>query len=170
MSIQPTKEMAAHCFDLLVSHLTGISVPIPSFPNPPVRLIIQWKKTETKGNIVKRGTSYCTDEMPLHAALALHVIESATKSKTQPPITRDEVTSLIVEISIFKTFEIADIQDWEIGKHGIQIQFTHEKKRLQATYSPAHIVEKKWTKERCIQALIKKAGYEPLILKDVGFS
>ena len=42
-----------------------------------------------------------------------------------PPIEESELPSLSVNVSILTNFEqIEDPLDWEVGKHGIEIEFT----------------------------------------------
>lgn len=44
------------------------------------------------------------------------------------PISRDEMPRLQVSVSILTNFEeAANYLDWEIGKHGIRIEFEREK-------------------------------------------
>lgn len=54
------------------------------------------------------------------------------------PVSRDEVPRLHVSVSILRHFEEgSDYLDWEIGKHGIRIEFNSGKGYKQtATYLP----------------------------------
>lgn len=63
---------------------------------------------------------------------------SAVKDSRFSPITREELTKLHVSVSILRHFEDgADFTDWEVGVHGIRIEFHNEKgNKRTATYLP----------------------------------
>lgn len=64
--------------------------------------------------------------------------KSALKDSRFSPITRDEFPKLYVSVSILRHFEDgADYLDWEVGVHGIRIEFHNEKgNKRTATYLP----------------------------------
>lgn len=68
---------------------------------------------------------------------------SGLKDSRFPPITRDEIPKLTVSVSILQHFEDADdYMDWEVGVHGIRIEFINEKgNKRTATYLPKVAVE-----------------------------
>jgi AMMECR1 domain-containing protein len=49
--------------------------------------------------------------------------------------------------------------DWELGKHGLQIDFVYHSKRMGATYLPDVPKEQGWTKEETLISLMRKAGW-----------
>jgi AMME syndrome candidate gene 1 protein len=56
--------------------------------------------------------------------------------------------------------------DWTRGLHGIRISFPHpssliSRRRLSATYLPDVCTEQNWSKEQCLESLMRKAGYDP---------
>lgn len=65
-------------------------------------------------------------------------IFSAVKDSRFSPITREELTKLHVSVSILRHFEDGtDFKDWEVGVHGIRIEFHNEKgSKRTATYLP----------------------------------
>lgn len=67
-----------------------------------------------------------------------YAITSALKDSRFSPITRDEVPRLTVSVSILQHFEEAeDYLDWNLGKHGIRIEFISERgSKRTATYLP----------------------------------
>ena len=67
-----------------------------------------------------------------------NVDKSALKDSRFSPITRDEFPKLYVSVSILRHFEDgADYLDWEVGLHGIRIEFHNEKgNKKTATYLP----------------------------------
>lgn len=63
---------------------------------------------------------------------------SAMKDTRFNPVARDELPRLHVSVSILCHFEdAADFLDWEIGTHGIRIEFFNERgAKKTATYLP----------------------------------
>ena len=63
---------------------------------------------------------------------------SAMKDSRFNPVSREELARLHVSVSILCHFEdAADFLDWEIGIHGIRIEFYNERgARKTATYLP----------------------------------
>lgn len=49
--------------------------------------------------------------------------------------------------------------DWELGVHGLQIDFVHHSRRMGATYLPDVPTEQGWTKEETLISLMRKAGW-----------
>lgn len=49
--------------------------------------------------------------------------------------------------------------DWEIGKHGIRISFSHNGRRYGSTYLPDVAREQGWTKTEAMVSLMRKAGW-----------
>lgn len=72
-----------------------------------------------------------------------------------------EVPTLSCAVSLLTNFEDgANYLDWEIGKHGIWIEFmNHHGHKRTATYLPEVMTEQGWTKEEAIDSLLRKGGY-----------
>jgi AMME syndrome candidate gene 1 protein len=71
-----------------------------------------------------------------------------------------------ISVSLLINFEIcADPLDWTPGVHGIRISFPQpqnpSRRRLSATYLPDVCTEQGWTKDECLESLMRKAGYNP---------
>lgn len=68
----------------------------------------------------------------------LATFQSAFKDSRFNPITREELPRLHVSVSILRHFEDGvDYLDWEVGVHGIRIEFHNEKgNKRTATYLP----------------------------------
>jgi AMMECR1 domain-containing protein len=69
-------------------------------------------------------------------------------------------------VSLLINFEsCADPLDWTRGVHGIRIVFPHpqspSRRRLSATYLPDVCTDQGWTKDECLESLMRKAGYDP---------
>ncbi|CAL1275622.1 unnamed protein product [Larinioides sclopetarius] len=100
--------------------------------------------------------------------LASGLREYAVTSRFSP-ITRDEFPKLHVSVSILRHFEDGqDYLDWQIGIHGIRIEFNTEKgyKRT-ATYLPEVAPEQGWDQIQTIDSLLRKGGYKGVITNDV---
>lgn len=70
--------------------------------------------------------------------LLLHVFLSAMKDTRFNPVSREELPRLKVSVSILCHFEDGiDFLDWDIGTHGIRIEFFTERgSKKTATYLP----------------------------------
>lgn len=76
--------------------------------------------------------------MDLNQGLREYAATSAFRDSRFNPITMEEVHRLHVSVSILRHFEESQgYLDWEIGVHGIRIEFVTEKgSRRTATYLP----------------------------------
>jgi len=62
---------------------------------------------------------------------------AALKDSRFSPISLKELPELEVEVSLLTNFEvIEDPLDWEVKKHGIEIEFTVEGRKYRGTYLP----------------------------------
>jgi AMME syndrome candidate gene 1 protein len=71
-------------------------------------------------------------------------------------------------VSLLIEFEnCEDPLDWTRGVHGIRISFPHPgsplRRRFSATYLPDVCTDQGWTKEECLESLMRKAGYDPSV-------
>ncbi|KAH7962331.1 hypothetical protein HPB52_015498 [Rhipicephalus sanguineus] len=99
----------------------------------------------------------------------LRVGNGAFKDSRFSPITRDEFNKLHVSVSILRHFEDGnDYMDWEIGIHGIRIEFLTEKgSKRTATYLPEVAPEQGWDHVQTIDSLLRKGGYKGSISNDM---
>lgn len=129
-------DMCVFCFDVLFSHLHDSEPPKPpTFPDDSFPLFVTWKIGENKR---LRGCIGTFNAMNLHSGLREYSLTSAFKDSRFAPISREEFPRLHVSVSILRHFEDADdYLDWQIGLHGIRIEFYTEKgyKRT-ATFLP----------------------------------
>ncbi|XP_076278226.1 AMMECR1-like protein isoform X2 [Lasioglossum baleicum] len=93
----------------------------------------------------------------------------AFKDSRFNPITREELPRLHVSVSILQHFEDgADYLDWEVGVHGIRIEFHNEKgNKRTATYLPSVAMEQGWDQIQTIDSLLHKGGYKGLVTPDI---
>jgi len=154
-------DMVYYCFDMLLSHLnrSGVSKPKnPKFTNDPYPLFVTWKI----GNEKKlRGCIGTFSALHLHEGLKEYSLSSAFRDTRFRPITLDEVHQLCCSVSLLTNFESdKDYLDWEVGIHGIRIEFVNERgHRKTATYLPEVAKEQGWDRITTIDSLLRKAGY-----------
>jgi len=160
-------EMCYYCFDVLYSHLYDLSPPqVPSFPNDQYPLFVTWKIGKDQR---LRGCIGTFNEMQLHDGLREYSITSAMKDSRFSPMTREEFQHLQVGVSILCHFESGDdYLDWEIGVHGIRIEFTSEKgSKRTATYLPEVPTAQGWDKIQTIDSLLRKGGFKGCVTPEV---
>ena len=76
------------------------------------------------------------------------------------PISLKEIKGLHVGISLLTDFEhVDDPLNWEVGKHGVEIDFEHKNKQYSATFLPEVAEEQGWTQRETLKYLIEKSGY-----------
>ncbi|XP_075429578.1 nuclear protein AMMECR1 isoform X2 [Ascaphus truei] len=159
-------EMCCFCFDVLYCHLYGYQPPrTPRFTNDPYPLFVTWKIGRDKR---LRGCIGTFSAMNLHSGLGEYTLTSALKDSRFPPMTRDELPRLFCSVSLLTNFEdVCDCLDWEVGVHGIRIEFINEKgSKRTATYLPEVAKEQGWDHIQTIDSLLRKGGYKAAIGND----
>ncbi|XP_029815008.1 LOW QUALITY PROTEIN: AMME syndrome candidate gene 1 protein [Manacus vitellinus] len=160
-------EMCCFCFDCaLLLHLYGLPAPrSPAFTNDPYPLFVTWKIGRDKR---LRGCIGTFSAMNLHSGLREYTLTSALKDSRFPPMTRDELPRLFCSVSLLTNFEdVCDYLDWEVGVHGIRIEFINEKgSKRTATYLPEVAKEQGWDHIQTIDSLLRKGGYKAPITNE----
>ncbi|XP_036596353.1 AMME syndrome candidate gene 1 protein isoform X2 [Trichosurus vulpecula] len=92
----------------------------------------------------------------------------ALKDSRFPPMTREELPRLTCSVSLLTNFEdVCDYLDWEVGVHGIRIEFINEKgSKRTATYLPEVAKEQGWDHIQTIDSLLRKGGYKATITNE----
>nr|VZI39507.1 unnamed protein product [Spirometra erinaceieuropaei] len=100
--------------------------------------------------------------MNLHNGLRKYAITSAMCDSRFSPISQHEFPHLSCSVSILIDFEDGqNYKDWEIGVHGIRIEFTNERgMQRSATYLPEVAAEQGWNHQETIDSLLRKGGYK----------
>jgi len=163
-------EMCFFCFDVLSSHLIQSEPPkAPNFANECHPLFVTWKIGRDRR---LRGCIGTFNAMNLHLGLREYAMTSAFKDSRFSPITRDELPKLHVSVSILRHFEDGlNYTDWEIGIHGIRIEFLTEKgSKRTATYLPEVAPEQGWDRIQTIDSLLRKGGFKGVITNEVRLS
>ena len=150
------KLLCVYTFDTLISYLTKKEIPncFPnSFKNKKFPLFVTWTTGKQKNLRGCIGTFASND---LEKNLKKFALTAALQDDRFPPISEKEIKNLNCGISLLVNFEKAkDCWDWEIGKHGIDIQFEY----YSATFLPEVPVEHNMDKRTTLENLIEKAGY-----------
>jgi len=174
-SLQPgysiaCSEMCYFCFDVLYCHLYNLAAPSqPPFSNDQYPLFVTWKI----GRDSKlRGCIGTFNEMQLHQGLREYAVTSAMKDSRFSPVSREELPNLQVSVSILCNFEdAADYSDWELGVHGIRIEFLNERgSKKTATFLPEVPLAQGWDKTQTIDSLLRKGGFRGNINREVRAS
>lgn len=164
-----SSEMCFFCFDMLLSHLNQCEPPKTlNFPNECHPLFVSW---ESGPDRILRGCIGTFNAKNLHLGLSEYAVRSAFNDSRFDPITRDELTKLNVSVSILRHFEDGhNYTDWEIGIHGIKIEFKSAGLTRTATYLPEVAPEQGWDRIQTIDALLRKGGYKGIITENVRLS
>jgi len=161
-------DMIYFCFDVLNSHLhkSWEQLRKPQFPNNEFPLFVTWYIGREKK---LRGCIGTFTPLSLHDGLKEYAITSALRDTRFNPISKDELSKLNCSVSLLTNFEPAkNWNDWQIGKHGIRIEFTNEKgQKRSATYLPEIASEQNWDHVETIDSLLRKGGYKSPITNDL---
>jgi len=153
----------AFCFDVLAWKLEQAGQPTPpsSTAGQSCPLFVTWKKWSSKHQEYDlRGCIGTFAAQPLAEGLQTFTCSSAFRDSRFPPIRADELPALQCGVSLLTNFTPgADYLDWEVGRHGIWIEFPLGRDTTTATYLPEVAAEQGWTKEEAIQSLLRKGGH-----------
>jgi AMMECR1 domain-containing protein len=74
-----------------------------------------------------------------------------------------------VSVSLLRHFEDGtDYRDWEVGVHGIRIEFHNEKgNKRTATYLPEVASEQGWDHIQTIDSLLRKGGFKGIVTPEI---
>ncbi|XP_065644175.1 AMMECR1-like protein isoform X2 [Hydra vulgaris] len=164
-----SKDMVYYCFDVLLSHLKQLELPknkSPKFTNDPYPLFVTWKVGIEKR---LRGCIGTFSALKLHDGLKEYSLSSALRDSRFSPVSLEEVPNLHCSVSLLTNFEgNKNYLDWEVGVHGIRIEFFNERgRKLSATYLPEVAQEQNWNQVQTIDSLVKKAGYWNAITEEL---
>ncbi|XP_010536300.1 PREDICTED: uncharacterized protein At2g38710-like [Tarenaya hassleriana] len=160
--VSANREMAVYCFDTLVSHYNSEETPPPVFDEAHHPLFVTWKKIVNGGEPRLRGCIGTLEARHLISGFKDYALTSALRDRRFPPIQPKELPFLECTVSVLTDYEIAEgYHDWEVGKHGIIIEFTdpEHNTRRNGTYLPEVPAHEGWTKVEAINSLMRKAGY-----------
>lgn len=160
-------EMGYFCFDVLYCDLYQLAPPrAPMFTNSSYPLFVTWTIDKSQN---LRGCIGTFNGIHLHDGLREYALTSAMKDPRFSPVAHEELPRLHVSVSILHHFEDgADFMDWEIGLHGIRIEFFNERGiKKTATYLPEVAQEQGWDKIQTIDNLLRKGGFKGAVTPEV---
>ncbi|KAM7268203.1 hypothetical protein ACFE04_010369 [Oxalis oulophora] len=168
--VSANREMVVYCFDTLIAHYNSDEeAPLPAFEDGQHPLFVTWKKVANGGEPRLRGCIGTLEARGLINGFRDYALTSALRDRRFPPIQAKELPSLECTVSILVDYENAEnFLDWEVGKHGIIIEFTDpNNSRLSATYLPEVAAHEGWTNIEAIDSLVRKAGYNGAITESL---
>ncbi|KAF7820438.1 AMMECR 1 family protein [Senna tora] len=168
--VSANKEMVVYCFDTLVAHYTNEEAPPPAFDDGQHPLFVTWKKVLNGEEPRLRGCIGSLEARRLITGFRDYALNSALRDRRFSPIQAKELPYLQCTVSILTDYEAAnDYLDWEVGKHGIIIEFVDpdHNTRRSATYLPEVAAHEGWTITEAIDSLIRKAGYNGRITESL---
>lgn len=140
------------------SSLSGTSAK-PRITESP--LFVTWNTVSARsGHTSLRGCIGTFEAQDLEEGLSSYALISAVQDTRFDPITKRELPSLEVCVTLLTDFEDCDDpMDWELGTHGLRISFTERGRRYGSTYLPDVAPEQGWNKEETLVSLMRKAGW-----------
>jgi uncharacterized protein (TIGR00296 family) len=124
-------------------------------------LFVTWNTISRSGSKALRGCIGTFDALPLSTGLQTYALTSAFDDTRFSPIPASLLPSLSCNLTLLADFESTkDALDWTLGTHGLRISFTYRNRRYGATYLPDVAVEQGWSKEECVESLMRKAGWD----------
>ncbi|KAL6182193.1 PREDICTED: uncharacterized protein At2g38710 isoform X2 [Fragaria vesca subsp. vesca] len=168
--VSASKEMVVYCFDTLLAHYNGEEAPPPAFEDGQHPLFVTWKKVVNGSEPRLRGCIGILEARGLVSGIKDYTLNSALRDRRFSPIQAKELPYLECTVSILTDYETADnYLDWEVGKHGIIIEFSDPDygTRRNATYLPEVAAHEGWTNIEAIDSLMRKAGYSGTITESL---
>eukprot|EP01041_Mallomonas_annulata_P000567 gene567-1093_t len=160
--IQANEIMCAYCFDVLISHFRGLRPGLPSFDistSCPMFVTLNSVSPNDRNDVSLRGCIGTLSPKPL-SFLADFTHSSAFRDRRFEPLMEFEMANLEICVSLLVKYEDVEYYlDWEVGLHGILIEFDHNRKKYSATYLPEVASSQQWTQQEAINSLIRKAGF-----------
>lgn len=156
--------LCASCFDVLEHDLNGQRLPKRTLLKYLVSkdvscpFFVTWMTTIPNGEEL-RGCIGTLSPEPI-SRLGHYVKLSAFNDPRFEPIVAGELPRLSCGLSLLHSYEKAKHRDdWEIGTHGIIVEFDYNGRTYSATYLPEVAKEHNMTKDVAIKQLIRKAGF-----------
>ena len=176
-------EMCYDCFNIIITELASsklsdgfcerMSVNRKNLKslvkNSKCPMFITWNKlakpNRNNDDYNLRGCIGTLSPQPVMKAMSELAISAAFHDRRFQPIQLKEVNLLSVGVSLLVQYETCeDCFDWTVGVHGIMINFQGH---YSATYLPEVAKEQHWTRKEAVDSLIRKAGYNGQIDKNL---
>jgi len=153
------KYMCAFCFDTLLAQLNNEKT-LPKLSDKynllKYPLFVTWYTGKSKD---LRGCIGTFSEEALGLNLSKYALVSSLQDTRFLPIKLKEIPDLTTSVSLLTNFEsISNPEDWEVGKHGIQIKFDSQGRNYGGTFLPQVASEQGWDQKTTLIYLVEKAG------------
>eukprot|EP00357_Protocruzia_adherens_P024549 CAMPEP_0114994048 /NCGR_PEP_ID=MMETSP0216-20121206/12892_1 /TAXON_ID=223996 /ORGANISM="Protocruzia adherens, Strain Boccale" /LENGTH=200 /DNA_ID=CAMNT_0002357805 /DNA_START=46 /DNA_END=648 /DNA_ORIENTATION=+ len=160
-SLAASADMCVYCFDVLSHRLEIGHRNLPGYPNNLPNVDCPLFVTWTKGrNEDLRGCIGTFSPSSLATLLPRYALIAAFEDSRFKPIQKKELPQLNCAVSLLTEFEdINDPMDWQIGTHGITIDFEVNGRTYGATFLPEVMDEWGWTQKETYDQLLEKSGY-----------
>ena len=162
-SLQATAAMCMYCFDVLQKKFETSESSIPDFDgvDPTVQCPLFVTLHTVEGHQKNlRGCIGTLSRTHLSTSLQSYTISSAFQDSRFKPLRHTELPMLELSVSLLIDYEVGEhFLDWEVGVHGVIVEFIVDRRRYNATYLPEVAKEQGWNQEEAIHSLIRKSGY-----------
>ena len=155
--------LCKYCFEVLESALSNKDIkkiPFPEeFKGKSFPLFVTWTLGKDKE---LRGCIGTFEESKLEKQLGKYALISAFEDdRFEEPINKSELKNLNCEVSLLIKFEkVENVMDWEVGTHGIDIEFEDNKgNSFSSTFLPEVAPDEGWDQRTTLKYLVQKAGY-----------
>ena len=155
--------LCKYCFEVLESALSNKDIkkiPFPEeFKGKSFPLFVTWTLGKNKE---LRGCIGTFEESKLEKQLGKYALISAFEDdRFEEPINKSELKNLNCEVSLLIKFEkVENVMDWEVGTHGIDIEFEDNKgNSFSSTFLPEVASDEGWDQRTTLKYLVQKAGY-----------
>ena len=155
--------LCKYCFEVLESALSNKDYKIIPFPEEfkgkSFPLFVTWTLGKDKE---LRGCIGTFEESKLEKQLGKYALISAFEDdRFEEPINKNELKILNCEVSLLIKFEkVENVMDWEVGTHGIDIEFEDNKgNSFSSTFLPEVASDEGWDQRTTLKYLVQKAGY-----------
>eukprot|EP00758_Cryptobia_borreli_P008466 Tbor_TRINITY_DN5390_c1_g6::TRINITY_DN5390_c1_g6_i2::g.5147::m.5147 len=163
MSILATPDMAEYCLKVIKNSIEGQPPPPPLSSVPPEAESPIFVSLKDACDNKLRGCIGSFSSLPLRKQLIDYSNFAAFNDSRFNPVTMKILKGLKCTVCLLHTFEgIHETSrvwdDWEIGKHGLCIEFKRMGKEYRGTFLPNVIGSEGWTKIETLFLLHEKAG------------
>jgi AMME syndrome candidate gene 1 protein len=161
ISNEDYKQLCIYAFDVIILSAKKLDQDLLKFPekfkDKNFPLFVTWSKGEDK---CLRGCIGTFSPDDLEKNLMMYSYYAAFKDHRFLPISLKEIPHLHCSVSLLVNFEEGkDALDWEVGKHGIQIDFRFGYRKHKATFLPEIASDRNWDKHTTLKQLVQKSGY-----------
>lgn len=134
--------------------LASVKESIDDFPQK-APLFVTWDKDHDL-----RGCIGTFQDQPIESGVKRFAITAALQDHRFLPIKANELPQLSCDVTLLDNFQpITDPLDWEIGKHGLRLNFEINGNYYSGTFLPVVAAEQKWDKLTTLWHLIRKSDY-----------